>query len=164
MERRQVQRRMSQRSKKIFLGKKVSSHNRSLMETKQFYFKKLQNRIFIAEEERALSDHKPMKDRLTHLMSGNARGDVKVKLLLINYSDSARVVERNNVMKRKLPVMWRKSAKAWVNRQFFTEWMHDVFALCEKKYLREKVLPLKCLMLLDNATTHPPGLEEDLVK
>ena len=38
------------------------------------------------------------------------------------------------------------------------------FLLQVKKYLQEKALPLKCLLLLDIAPTHPPGLEEDLVK
>ena len=31
-------------------------------------------------------------------------------------------------------------------------------------YLHVKGLPLRCLLLLDNASSHPPGLEEGLVK
>ena len=46
---------------------------------------------------------------------------------------------------------------------FLTELMHEVFAPCVKKYLQENELPLKCLLFLDNAPTHPPGLEEYLV-
>ena len=42
--------------------------------------------------------------------------------------------------------------------------MHVVFAPSVKKYPKEKVLPLKCLLLLDNAPAHSPCLEEDLVK
>ena len=42
--------------------------------------------------------------------------------------------------------------------------MHEDFATSVKKYLQVKGLPLRCLMLLDNAPAHPPGLEEDLVK
>ena len=41
--------------------------------------------------------------------------------------------------------------------------MLDVFAPGVKTYLQEIGLPLKCLVLLDNAPAHPPGLEEDLV-
>ena len=41
--------------------------------------------------------------------------------------------------------------------------MHEVFAPSVKKYLQEKGLQLKCLLLLDNAPAHPPGLEEHLV-
>ncbi|XP_068232114.1 tigger transposable element-derived protein 1-like [Palaemon carinicauda] len=32
-----------------------------------------------------------------------------------------------------------------------------------KKYFAEKNLPLKCLLVLDNAPGHPPGLEEDIL-
>ncbi|XP_067143112.1 tigger transposable element-derived protein 1-like [Centruroides vittatus] len=67
-------------------------------------------------------------------------------------------------MKSKLPVMWRANSKAWVTRQCFVEWVHEVFAPSVKKYLQEKNLPIKCLLLLDNAPAHPPGLEEDLVE
>ena len=52
---------------------------------------------------------------------------------------------------------------AWVTRQFFTKWMHEVFAPSVKKYPQEKGLSLRCLLLLDNAPAHPSGLEEDLV-
>ena len=125
---------------------------------------KLPNRTFITEEEKALLGRKPMKDRLTLLMCGNASGDFKVKPLLIYQSDDPRVFKWNNVMKSKFPVMWRANAKAWVTRNFFTEWMHQVFAPSVKKYLQENGLPLKCLLLLDNAPAHHPGLEKDLVK
>ena len=37
--------------------------------------KNLPNRNFIKEEEKAFPSHKPMKDRLTFLMCGNASGD-----------------------------------------------------------------------------------------
>ena len=97
-------------------------------------------------------------------MCGNDSGDFKVKLLLVYYSDTPRVIKRNNVMKSKLPVMWRSNAKAWVTRQCFTKWMHEVFALSEKKYPKEKGLTSKCLLLNDNASAHPPRLEQDLVK
>ncbi|GCC34411.1 hypothetical protein chiPu_0012884 [Chiloscyllium punctatum] len=53
--------------------------------------------------------------------------------------------------------------KAWVTRQFFTEWIHEEFAPSVKAYLEEKNLPLKTLLVMDNAPAHPPGLEEDLV-
>ena len=48
--------------------------------------------------------------------------------------------------------------------QFFTKWMPEFFSPSVKKYLREKGLPLKCLLSLDNAPAHPSGLEENLVK
>ena len=87
-----------------------------------------------------------------------------MKPLLVYHSDNPRVFKRNNVMTSKLPVMWRANAKAWVTRQFFTEWMHEGFAPSVKMYFQEKGLTLRCLLLLHNAPAHTPGLEVDLVK
>ena len=56
------------------------------------------------------------------------------------------------------------NAKALDTRHFFTEWMHEIFAPSVKKYLQEKGFTLKFFLLLDSAPSHPPGLEEELVK
>ena len=110
-----------------------------------------------------------MKGRLTLLMCVNACGDFKVKPLLVYHADNPRVHKRNNVLKCKLPVMWR--AKFKVQRNGLLDiflWMHEcfmneVFAPSVKKYLQEKGLPIKCLLLLGTAPAHPPCLVEDIV-
>ena len=51
------------------------------------FLKKFPNHTFITEEEKALPGHKPMKDRLILLISGNASGDFQVKPLLVYHSD-----------------------------------------------------------------------------
>ena len=67
-------------------------------------------------------------------------------------------------MKSKLPVMWRGNTKAWViQKQKLVKWIHEVSTPMLKKYLQDKKLPLKCLLVLKNAPAHPPGLENDLV-
>ena len=76
-----------------------------------------------------------MKDSFTLLMCGNISGDFKVKWLLVYHSDNPQMFRRNNVTKSKLPAVWRANVKAWVTRQCFTEWMHEVFAPRVKKYL-----------------------------
>ena len=95
-----------------------------------------------------------MKVRFTFLMCGKASCDFKVKPLLVYHSDNTQVLKRNNVMKNKLPLMWRTNAKAWINRNFFTQWIHEVFAPSLKKYIQEKGLLSKCLLLLDKAPAH----------
>ena len=57
-----------------------------------------------------------MEERLTPLMCGNASGDFKVKQLMVYHLDNPRVLKRNNVMKNKLPVLWRENVKAGVTR------------------------------------------------
>ena len=126
------------------------------------FWKKMPRRTYITQEEKGLPGHKPMKDRFTLLLCANASGDCKIKPLLVYHSENPRVFKRNNVHKAKLPVMWRSNTKAWVTRILFVEWLTEVFAPAVKRYLEENNLPLKCLLVMDNAPAHPPGLEDDL--
>ncbi|XP_068240835.1 tigger transposable element-derived protein 1-like [Palaemon carinicauda] len=57
----------------------------------------------------------------------------------------------------------RSKAKAWVTQHFFTEWINLCFGPAVKKYLAKKNLPMKCLLVLDNAPGHPPDLEVDIL-
>uniref|UniRef100_A0A3Q2YW47 HTH CENPB-type domain-containing protein n=1 Tax=Hippocampus comes TaxID=109280 RepID=A0A3Q2YW47_HIPCM len=125
------------------------------------FWKKMPNRTFIREEEKSVPGHKPMY-RLTLLMCANASGDCKIKPMLVYHSENPRAFKKNQVVKSKLPVMWKSNTKAWVTRLLFMDWMHNVFAPSVRKYLEEKGLPVKCLLLLDNAPAHPPSLEEEL--
>ncbi|GCC23957.1 hypothetical protein chiPu_0002355 [Chiloscyllium punctatum] len=127
------------------------------------FWKKMPWRTYITKEEKSLRGHKPMKDRLTLLLCGNASGDCKIKPLLVYHSENSRVFKKNNVMKSKLNVMRRANMKAWVTRQFFIEWIHEEFAPSVKAYLEEKKLSLKAVLVVDNAPAHPPDLEENLV-
>ena len=126
------------------------------------FWKKMPANTYITKDETKLPGHKPMKDRLTLLLCANASGDCKIKPLLVYHSDNPRVFKRNNILKSTLPVMWRSNTKSWVTRQFFSEWINEVFGPQVKAYLTEKNLPLKCLLVMDNAPAHPPGLEEEL--
>lgn len=126
------------------------------------FWKKMPNRTFITQEEKSIPGHKPMKDRLTLLLCANASGDCKLKPMLVYHSENPRAFKKNQVVKSKLPVMWKSNTKAWVTRLLFMDWMHDVFAPSVRKYLEERGLPVKCLLLLDNAPAHPPSLEEEL--
>ena len=85
------------------------------------FWKKMPERTYITREEKALPGHKPMKDRLTLLLCGNASEDFKVKPLLVYHSENSRVFKKNNLQKHKLCVIWRSHHKAWVTRQLFTE-------------------------------------------
>ena len=108
--------------------------------------------------------HKPMKDHLTLLLCANASGDFKVKPLLVSHSENPRAFKKCKVQKSQLSVMWRSNSKAWVTRILFVEWINEVFGPAVKKYLLEKNLPLKVLLVMDNAPAHPPGLEDDLLE
>ncbi|XP_040286123.1 tigger transposable element-derived protein 1-like [Bufo bufo] len=126
------------------------------------FWKKMPNRTYITQEEKALPGHKPMKDRLTLLLCANASANLKIKPLLVYHSQTPRAFRQQNVNKARLPVMWRANAKAWVTRQLFMEWLHEVFAPTVRKYLSDNQLPERCLLLMDNAPAHPPALVDDM--
>lgn len=127
------------------------------------FWKKMPRRTFITAEEKKLPGHKPMKDRLTLALCANASGDCKVKPLLVYHSENPRAFKTHKILKEKLQVMWRANAKAWVTRQFFTEWVNLVFGPSVKRYLQEKKLPMKAVLILDNAPAHPPDLEDNIL-
>ena len=127
------------------------------------FWKKMPRRTFITSEEKKLPGHKPMKDRLTLALCANASGDLKIKPLLVYHSENPRAFKAQKVNKDLLQVFWRANAKAWVTRLFFVEWVNQVFGPTVKRYLQENNLPLKCLLCLDNAPAHPPGLEDDIL-
>ncbi|XP_035215280.1 tigger transposable element-derived protein 1-like [Stegodyphus dumicola] len=122
------------------------------------------NRTYITAEEKTMPGHKPMKDRLTLAICANASGDCKIKPLLVYHSENPRGFKSYNILKEKLPVMWRANPKAWVTRKFFVEWINLVFGPSVKKYLQKNNLPMQALLFLDNAPTHPPNLEDDLLE
>ncbi|GFU45088.1 tigger transposable element-derived protein 1 [Nephila pilipes] len=142
------------------LVKKDIYRNKCSIVTKQRYFgKKCLGARLSWLKKKSLPD----EDRLMLALCANAIGGFKIKPLLLYLSENPRAFEAYKVMKEKLQVLWRANSKAWVTRQFFIEWMNIVFGPSMKKYLIKNGLPLKCVLLLDNAPAHPPDLEDDLL-
>lgn len=55
------------------------------------FWEKMMSRTYITKEEKALEGEgsKPMKDRFTLLLCGNAGGDLKIKLLLFYHNEKS---------------------------------------------------------------------------
>ncbi|KAM9457481.1 tigger transposable element-derived protein 1-like [Clarias gariepinus] len=130
----------------------------------ELFWKKMPKNTYLTAEENARPGHRPMKDRLTLLLCANASGDFKVKPLLVYHSENPRAFKKCKVQKSQLNVMWRSNSRAWVTRVLFVEWINEVFGPSVKSYLSEKDLPLKVLLVMDNAPAHPPGLEDDFLE
>ncbi|KAK1332815.1 LOW QUALITY PROTEIN: hypothetical protein QTO34_006346 [Cnephaeus nilssonii] len=121
------------------------------------FWKKMPTRTYVTQEEESLLGHKPADV----IVAWNASGDFRMKPLLVYHSGNPGVFKKDNVMRNKVHVMWKAHfSKAWVIRQFFIEWIHEVFA---QKYLWEEQLPLRTLGM-DKDPAHPPGLESELVE
>ncbi|XP_067143383.1 tigger transposable element-derived protein 1-like [Centruroides vittatus] len=62
--------------------------------------------------------------------------------------------------KNQLPVIWRSNKKAWMTKAIFEDWFKNHFCTEVKKYLPDKNLSNKALLILDNAPGHPTNLSE----
>ncbi|PNF20637.1 hypothetical protein B7P43_G04263 [Cryptotermes secundus] len=125
------------------------------------FLKKMPKQTYITAEDNALHGHKPMKDHLTLLFCTNASGDLKIKPLLVYHSGTPRAFKKCKVQKSRLNVTWRSNNKAW---DLFTDWINEVFGPSVKKYLLEMNLPLHVLLVMDNASAHPPDLQDNLLE
>ena len=101
---------------------------------------------------------KAAKDRLMLLLGGNANGDLKLKPLLVYTSENPRALK--NIAKASLPVVWKSNNKAWVTQAIFQEWFYNQFIPEVEKYCRINSIPFKVLLVLDNASGHPPYLDD----
>ena len=110
-------------------------------------------------KDTTMPGHKPMKDRLTRLFCAKASGECKVKPLLLYHSENP--IAFKNIRKNRLGVLLRSNHKAWVTRSLFSNRVIVVFGPTVHDYLREKDLPQKVLLVMDNAPAHPPNLMEE---
>lgn len=99
--------------------------------------------------------HKPMRHKLALLLHANVSGVLKKNPLLVYHSETPRMFRKQKVVKNRLGVMQRSNTKAWVTRVLFLEWIREAFCPTDKKYLENKGLPLKVLLITDSAPAHP---------
>ncbi|XP_062716774.1 tigger transposable element-derived protein 1-like [Aedes albopictus] len=116
------------------------------------YWKKMPSRTYLAAAERTASGFKAAKDRITLLFCSNASGELMLKPLLLHRAKRPRSMQKEDF--DKLPVYWMNNPKAWVTQQIFKDWFEMHFIPDVKKYLEEKGLEFKVLLLLDNAPGH----------
>ena len=83
----------------------------------------------------------------------------ELKLPLMVTGKSAKPKAFKNVNTKSLTVHYRSAKTAWLTQQMFKEWFHSEFAPTVTKHLRAKNLPVKTLLLLDNAPSHPSADE-----
>lgn len=123
------------------------------------FYKMLPTKSLASKVDDKAKGHKKSKDRVTLLCCSNASGEHKLPLMLIGKSAKPRALK--NVHFESLPVLYRSQKKAWMNSDLFKNWFLNYFVPSVKKYLKDKMLPEKAMLLIDNAPTHP---EEAVLK
>ncbi|XP_015910267.1 tigger transposable element-derived protein 1-like [Parasteatoda tepidariorum] len=74
------------------------------------FWKRMPKRTFLSREGKRASGFKAAKDRLTLLLGGNAKGDFKLKLLLVYRSKNPRAMKV--ISKSTLPIIWKSNRKS----------------------------------------------------
>ena len=121
-------------------------------------WKRMPDRRYISKEEKLMPGYKAAKDRLTLLFGSNVSGDMKLKPLLVYYSENPTTLK--NIAKGSLPVVWKSNPKAWVTQVIFQDCFFHHFIPEVEKYCLEKDVPFNILLLLDNAPGHPPFTDD----
>lgn len=96
--------------------------------------------------------HKVKKERVTLLPCSNASGDLKLPLLVIGNSAKPKAFKNVNVS--ALPAHYTLQKSAWTNGNIFKDWFFIKFVPTTKKFLREKKLPEKAVLFIDNVPCH----------
>ena len=118
------------------------------------FWKKMPNRTYIHKSAKQTPGFKAWKDRLTLVLCGNEAGHM-IRPGVVYRAKNPRALKKN---KKSLPVFWQHNLKAWVTAVLFTEWFHQCFIPEVKEYLEKEGLPLKVLLITDNASGHPHSI------
>lgn len=124
-------------------------------------YRMLPTKTLAAKQEKSAPGYKRSKERVTLLACSNATGDHKLELALIGKAKNPRCFK--NVKKTTneygtvydLPVWYRNQSNAWMDGSLFKDWFHQRFVPSVDKYLEEKKLPRKAILIMDNASSHP---------
>lgn len=117
------------------------------------WWRMMPSKSLTASTEKRPANFKKAKDRVTILACANAAGTCRIPLLLINKSKKPRCFKHMDM--ENLPVHYAAQSKSWMDSKLFSEWFNDRFLPAVRKFCREKSLPEKALLLLDNAPSHP---------
>ncbi|XP_015187494.1 PREDICTED: jerky protein homolog-like [Polistes dominula] len=114
------------------------------------FWRLLPNKTFVFSKEASTPGRKVIKDRITFMPCSNATGTHKLDLLVIGKVKNPRAFK--NIC---LPVCYKNQFTSWVTREVFNEWFHKDFVPEVKKFMKRSNLPIKALLVLDNAPAHP---------
>ena len=113
----------------------------------------LPDKILTARSEKEAAGMKKQKERVTLMACSNATGSHKLPLMFVGKAANPHCFKHVN--KSALPVLYYSQKNAWVDCNIFKNWFHNQFVPAVTKHMREKGLPVKALLLLDNAPVHP---------
>ncbi|XP_046751954.1 jerky protein homolog-like isoform X2 [Diprion similis] len=115
------------------------------------YYKMLPSRNLAEEKDlEAMALHQN-KDRVTVMACYNSDASLKLPLIVIGRYPKPRALK--NMSKSTLPVYYTGESSAMMTINLFKIWFKEVFVPQVTTFLRERGLPLKAELLVNNATS-----------
>lgn len=114
------------------------------------FWRILPTTTWVHSGENSAPGRKISKDRFTFMPCANAAGSHKLPLLVIGKSEKPRAFKNF-----ELPVVYKSTKKGWMSTSVFEDWRKKVFIKKVKEFLNNANKPLKALLILDNAPSHP---------
>lgn len=112
--------------------------------------KDLNSKTLVMHAEKNAPGRKNSKERITIMPCINAAGTHKVPLMVIGKAKNPRCF-KDCVLPE---IHYRSSKNAWQTRQLFEEWFTTVFIPNVTEHLKRSGLPIKALLIVDNASCH----------
>lgn len=112
-------------------------------------YKNLDNRTLVTVNEKTAPGRKNSKDRVTIMPCCNATGSHKLTLMMIGKSEKPRPFKNWDNM-----LYYKASKNSWQTTSLFKNWFFDQFVPSVRHHLKEKNLPEKAILLIDNCTAH----------
>lgn len=116
-------------------------------------YKMLPSKSLASRQEKSAPGHKRSKERLTIMACSNASGKHKIPLMVIGKSARPRALK--DISPKALPVYYKSQKSAWMDATLFTIWFKEEFVPSVTKFLKRNHLPIKAVLLMDNAPSHP---------
>ncbi|KMR04660.1 jerky-like protein [Lasius niger] len=142
---------------KIELSQKIKNENITLAQIFNvgetgLYFRMLPVKTVMEKEERQASAFKQNEDYMTIMLCSNADGSLKLPLVVIGKHEKPRVMK--NIL-HILPIYYVHESNEWMESNIFETWFKSEFVPRVTSFLQEKNLPIKAVLLFDDALWHP---------
>lgn len=118
------------------------------------FVKLLPSRTLVLNDEDIAEGRKVIKSRITFMPCCNIDGSNKLPLMFLGTSQNPRDLPKD---KSDLPVYYKSSKKAWMNRDLFKQWFFEQFIPSVQNFAQQNGREPRALLLLDNCSAHHDG-------
>ena len=117
------------------------------------YWKALPSKTLASRKEEKAPGYKVTKERVTILACSNATSDHKLRLTMVGKAKNPRALK--GLSSSAFPLKYTHQNSAWMTSEIFQDCFFHEFIPATVEYQRTKNLPVKALLLMDNAPSPP---------